>query len=131
MIKLIVLLPLILAFDYKPGLNQWELTVKEVSAHKISIRANLAQFKKQCDYEVSKKLFPVSCFSLLKSMKTLNPNYNFKSIEVQLDQACANNILKVVNINQIQKIEPVLISGANCEKLILKQKEIIKYKLEI
>ncbi len=126
-----VLIPLLIAFDYKPSLNHWELNTKEVDAHKLSIRSKLENFKKQCDYQKQKRLFPISCFKLLKNMKLLNQAYDYKNIEASLDKRCRDTILKIVSIHQIKQISPSLVLGSGCEELFKKQKEIIKYKLEI
>jgi len=129
--KLIIFIPFLVAFNYQPSLSDWELSGDNVNAHKISIRSRLNEYKNQCDFEKSNKLFPVSCFKLLANMKLLNPGYNFANIESELNKACVDNISKIVNLNQIIQIEDKLIGQTECKTLFMNQKEIIKYKLEI
>lgn len=129
--KLIIFIPFLLAFNYQPGLNDWELNNDKISAYKISIRSKLSKNKVQCEFEKSNKLFPVGCFELLANMKLLNPGYNFSEIEDKLNKNCVDNISKIVNLNQIRQIEEKLIEQTKCKFLFINQKEIIKYKIEI
>ena len=127
---LALLIPFILSFNYKASLNEWEIKERNINAHKLSIRSNLSQYKESCNMEVIKKLFPVNCFKLLNSMKTLNPSFNFSDVELKLNQKCINSVFKLVNLSQIKEIEPLLYSKSECKDLVLKQKVIINYKLE-
>jgi len=128
---LMIFIPLLLAFNYKPSLNQWELSTKSISANELGIRSGLSKFKQQCEFEKNHGLFPLSCLKLLKSMKELNPNYDYTDIEARLDKRCLDKVDKIITLNQVNQISSNVILGSSCEQKFKKQKEIIKYKLEI